>query len=278
MSFATLMVHVDIEPKSDARVRLAAQLADRFTSTLIGISACILPPYPTEGAYFVTREFVEQEQQDILAALKRTEASFRTAAGEKGSKLEWLEWRSAIELPETFVVSEARSADLVIVGRAPTPMDICRCLDPGAAVLRAGRPMLVVPPGVDALKAERILIGWKDSREARRALHDSLPLLHGATSVAIVESCDGGIGEDLARKHVEDVAHYLTRHRISVGSATAGVAKHGIAAHLIDTAKVAGADLIVTGAYGHSRLGEWIFGGVTRDLLGSSPACCFMSN
>jgi nucleotide-binding universal stress UspA family protein len=277
MSFAALMVHVDVEPKSDARVRLAAQLADRFASTLIGISACLLPPYPAEGAYFVTREFVEQEQQDILAALQRTEASFRAAAGEKGSKLEWVEWRSAIDLPETFVVSEARSADLIIVGRAPSPMDISRCLDPGAAVLRVGRPMLVVPPGVDTLKAERILIGWKDSREARRALQDSLPLLHEAKSVAVAEVYDDST-EALARRPVEDVAHYLTRHRISVGSATAAAAKHGVADHLIDLARIEGADLIVTGAYGHSRLGEWIFGGVTRELLTSSPVCCLMSN
>jgi len=216
MSFATLMVHADVDLKSDARVRLAVQLANRFTSTLIGISACMLPPYPAEGAYFVTREFVEQERQDIIAALERTKASFRAAAGEKGSKFGWLEWRSAIELPETFVVSEARSADLVIVGRAPSPMDICRCLDPGAAVLRVGRPMLVVPPGVDTLKAERILIGWKDSREARRALQASLPLLHEAKSVAIVEVCDDST-EALAQSHVEDVARYLTRHRISIG-------------------------------------------------------------
>ncbi len=277
MSFATLMVHVDVEPKSDARVRLAAQLADRFASTLIGISACVLPPYPAEGAYFVTRDFVEQEQQDILAALQRTEAAFRAAAGETGSKLKWLEWRSAIDLPETFIASEARSADLVIVGRAPSPMDICRGLDPAAAVLRVGRPMLVAPPSVDTLKAERILIGWKDTREARRALRDSLPLLHEAKSVAVVEACDDSM-EAPAQQHVADVARYLTRHPISVGSATASAAKHGIANHLINLARAEGADLIVTGAYGHSRLGEWIFGGVTRELLASSPVCCLMSN
>src|SRR5262252_2493890 len=100
MSFATLMVHVDVEAKSDARVRLAVQLADRFSSTLIGSSACLLPPYPAEGAYFVTPEFVEHERQDMVAALQRTEASFRAAAGETGSRLGWLEWRSAIDLPE----------------------------------------------------------------------------------------------------------------------------------------------------------------------------------
>ncbi len=137
--------------------------------------------------------------------------------------------------------------------------------------------MLVVPPAIDSLKAERILIGWKDSREARRALQDSLPLLHEAKSVAVVEVCDDSM-EALARQHVEDVARYLTRHRISVGSATAAAAKHGTADHLIDLARVEGADLIVTGAYGHSRLGEWIFGGVTRELLASSPVCCLISN
>jgi len=215
-----------------------------------------------------------QGQQDILAVLQRAETSFRAAAGEEGPKLEW---RSAIDLPDTFLVSEARSADLVIVGRAPSPMDICRYLDPGAAVLRMGRPMLVVPPGIDRLMAERVLIGWKDSREARRALQDALPVLREAKSVAVVEVCDEGM-EAFAQRHVEDVAHYLRRHRISVGSTMAGAAKQGIADHLIDLARVEGADLIVTGAYGHSRLGEWIFGGVTRELLASSPVCCLMSN
>jgi len=77
MSFATLMVHVDVEPKSDNRVRLAAKLADRFASTLIGISAYMMPTLPAEGAYLVTAEFVEQELKDITESLKRTEAAFR---------------------------------------------------------------------------------------------------------------------------------------------------------------------------------------------------------
>jgi hypothetical protein len=70
VSFATMMVHVDVHGGSDGRIRLAARLADRFASTLIGISACILPPYPAEGAYFVTPEFVEEERRDMMASLK----------------------------------------------------------------------------------------------------------------------------------------------------------------------------------------------------------------
>ncbi len=72
--------------------------------------------------------------------------------------------------------------------------------------------------------------GLEGEREARGALRNSLPLLHEAKSVPVVQACDSGIGEGLARKHVEDVAQYLTGHRISVRSATAGVPKHGIAA------------------------------------------------
>jgi nucleotide-binding universal stress UspA family protein len=273
MSFATLMVHVEIAPKTDARVRLAANLAERFASTLIGISASVLPPYPAENAYFVTKEFYEQEHQDILTALKQTEASFRSAVGSGGRNLEW---RAAVDLPETYVVAEARSADLVIVGQSREPVDICRSLDPGTAILKTGRPVLVVPPGVDTLKAERILIGWKDSREARRALQDSLPLLHRAKSVTILEVCEDGV-EAAGRRRVDDLAQYLTRHRIIVGTVTKA-ATEPVADQLMKFARADGADLIVTGGYGHSRLGEWIFGGVTRDLLKSSPMCCLFSN
>jgi len=271
VTFATLMVHVDIEPKCDARVRLAAKLAERFASTLIGISACILPPYPAEGAYFVTKEFVEQERQDMRASLKRAEAAFRTAAGNTSR----LEWRSEIELPENYIVSEARAADLIIAGRE-SPRDVCRSLDPGAAALRTGRPLLAVPPGVDVLKADRILIGWKETREARRALQDSLPLLHVAKSISIAAVCDKDT-EATSRRHIDDVVQYLARHRISASAITA-VAKDSVATELIRMARNEDADLIVTGAYGHSRLGEWIFGGVTKDLLASSPICCLLAN
>ena len=137
--------------------------------------------------------------------------------------------------------------------------------------------MLVVPASVDTLKAERIVIGWKDSREARRAVQDSLPLLHEAKSVTIVEVCDDG-AESAGRRRVDDVAQYLARHRITVGNVTTAAAAGPVADQLVKLENADGADLIVAGGYGHSRLGEWIFGGVTRDLLRSSPMCCFFAN
>ena len=271
MSFAAIMVHVDASSQSSDRVRVAAQLAQRFGATLIGISAAVLPPYPAESAYFVTREFVEQEQRDIAEALKRAESNFRDAAGNKLN----LEWRSDIDVPESYIVSEARSADLLIVGRSDG--DISRSLDPGTAVLRAGRPVLVVPPGVTTLKAEHIVVGWKEGREARRALQNALPLLQEAKSVTVAEFCDTDV-EASCRRHVADVATYLARHGIAEVSENVIAAKVAVAKKLIELATSEDADIIVTGAYGHSRLGEWIFGGVTRNLLRSSPICCFLAN
>jgi nucleotide-binding universal stress UspA family protein len=210
----------------------------------------------------------------MLAALKQAEASFRSAVGHGGLRVEW---RSAVDIPETYVAAEARCADLVIVGQSGERDDICRSLDPGTAILKTGRPILVVPPGVDMLKAERILIGWKDCREARRAVRDALPLLHAAKSVTILEVCDEG-AEAAGRQHVDDVAQYLSRHRINAGTVLGTAAAGPVADQLVKFAQADGADLIVAGGYGHSRLGEWIFGGVTGDLLKSSPMCCFFSN
>ncbi len=274
MSYATIMVHVDADPTSNARVRLAAELADRFAAHLIGISACVLPPYPAEGAYFVTREVVEQERRDVTALLARAELSFRAAIPADRSRIEW---RSQIELPDVVLATQARAADLVIVGRPQGRIDPTRAPDPGGVVLRAGRPVLVVPPGINSLSGERVIVGWKDAREARRAVNDALPFLQRAAAVTLVEVRDPD-SEDEGRRHIEDVAQYLARHDVPVGPKLVSHPTGSVADELVRLARAEGADLIVGGAYGHSRFGEWAFGGVTRDLLASSPICCLFSH
>jgi len=137
--------------------------------------------------------------------------------------------------------------------------------------------VLVVPTGVDSLRAKHVVIGWKDTREARRAVQDSLPLLHEAEHVTIVEVCEEGM-EEQAQRRIDDVAHYLTRHRIKVAARTVAHSKGPAADELIRVGREQSADLIVAGAYGHSRLGEWIFGGVTRGLLRSCPVCCLFAH
>ena len=140
-----------------------------------------------------------------------------------------------------------------------------------------GRPTLVVPEEMSSLRADHIVIGWKDTREARRAVWDALPFLQQATRVTIVEAC-GPADEKTALERLDDVARYLSHHRIQGGPKVILEQEGSGAKQLIQIAQEERADLLVTGAYGHSRLGEWIFGGTTRELLAASPICCLMSH
>ena len=152
-----------------------------------------------------------------------------------------------------------------------------KALDPGEAILKMGRPTLVVRERVGSLPGEHIVIGWKDTREPRRAVRDALPFLQHATRVAIVEACGPGLTEGPLGAP-DDVASYLTHHRIKAGSCVMLERKVSGAAQLIQIAQEERADLLVSGAYGHSRLGERAFGGMTRELLATSPICCLMSH
>jgi nucleotide-binding universal stress UspA family protein len=134
-----------------------------------------------------------------------------------------------------------------------------------------------VPDAVESLQARRVVIAWKDSRESRRAVRDALPFLRDAKDVAIVEVCEQGT-EGQSGKHLDDVSNYLLRHKINVEGKAYLRTERRVSSELLRFAKDQKADLIVAGAYGRSRLGEWMFGGVTRELLAESPLCCLFSH
>lgn len=273
MSYATLLVYINADHVSRQLIGVAAGLADKFSAKLIGLSAlAIIPPFVAEGVVIVENA-TEFDIAKMKAALAEAGSKFGAAAG-AGRKTEW---RSAIEFPTETLIGEARCADLILIERSKAGGDIYRNVDAGAAILGAGRPFLVVPAAVKSLVADHVLIGWKDTREARRAVQDALPFLHEAKRVTIMEICEKDEMES-ARHHLADVARYLAQHRIKAESRVE-IQAHGSGAdQVIGLAEDEGADLLVTGAYGHSRLNEWVFGGMTRDLLTSSPICCLMSH
>jgi nucleotide-binding universal stress UspA family protein len=264
---ASIMVHVDWNAGSDERIRLAANLADRFGSVLIGVAGWV------PGRERATLSHAELEQPDkrskwIRAELDRLGERFREVAGITALPTEW---RGSFNFPR-----EARAADLVVIGSRPAADDVSHTFDPGEVLLAAGRPVLIAPQGHAALSARRILIAWKDTREARRAVQSALPFLQQAEHVTLVEVAENLL-EAQAQAHLADVEAYLSRHGIEVG-VKAVLNPHGAIAHQLTTAAADnGADLIVAGAYGHTRLGEWIFGGATRGLLHTSKLCCLFS-
>ena len=273
MTITSVMVYVDPQQQAEGQIRAARNVANRFGASTIGVSAfAVESPFVAEGV--VIQETTADDVKRMKAELTAKEAWFRDVVGLERSKVEW---RWGEEYPTVFLANEARSADLVVIKRKQPKADQFNFIEPAEALLRMGRPTLSVPEHVTELHADRIVIGWKDTREARIAVHDALPFLTRASQVTIVEICISE-EQDRARRRVRDVAKYLQGHGAKCESEVRVHMAEADAGHLIRYAKGQGADLIVTGGYGHSRLGEWMFGGMTRGLLEDAPCCLMMSH
>ena len=281
MSYSTLMVHLEIGRANERLLKLAGELADRFDANLIGVAAC----QPLQVVYadgYMPVDVLEQSRKDLEIESKKTEAEFRDVFRQHARSVSW---RSAVlngSLAD-YIAAQARSADLVITGLATGDFfDASRSANTGDLIMQAGRPVLVVPAAVDALRLERMLICWRDTREARRAVVDGLPLLKKASHVTVVEITDA---EHLsgARKRLDDVVSWLKTHGVLATAvaptpdpAPAAATDDGSALYRV--ANEHGIDIIIAGAYGHSRLREWAFGGVTKDLLMNTNRCSLLSH
>jgi nucleotide-binding universal stress UspA family protein len=271
----SILVHIEPADLSRGRLECAAQLARRFNAKLIGVAAG-QPRAPMVDSYggVVIAVDMDAEEERIRTEFRNSEASFRNSPAINGLQIEW---RSVMGLPEDVLVRESRAADIIVLGRDPARLGFFRSADPGDVLMRAGRPVLVIPEGVRGLDAKHIVVGWTDTRESRRACLDALPLLQAADVVSVIEVVDQSEIE-AAKAGVTDVAMFLGRHDVNAEAQPCSCAERSVADALILAAEQRGADLIVAGAYGHSRLREWVFGGVTADLLTRSPKCSFLAH
>jgi nucleotide-binding universal stress UspA family protein len=279
MTPASLMVRLAAGTPNDALLMLAADLAGRLrASRVIGISA--RQPIQIYGSpeMYVPPELVNWDRAQIDKELKETEGEFRKALE---GKVPAVEWRSTVVTYGSiadYVAEQARAADLLITGaqEGGALLDRSRYVNVADLILRAGKPVLVAGPAEDKLDLKHIIVGWKDAREARRAVQDGLPLLKLAQQVTVVEIA---ANEDMtdARARTEDVVGWLARHGVTA-SARAVSGATGEAAQLGNIATEVDAGLVVGGAYGHTRLREWVLGGMTRDFLLQPPRCSLVSH
>jgi nucleotide-binding universal stress UspA family protein len=278
-SYASLLVHLELGRPNTGLLRVATEIAAQFKSRVIGIVAC-QPMLVGYGDGYVDFGLIEHNRKDIGKQVLEAEAEFRAAwAGQPDGARTPLEWRSAV-LSTTLVdelARHARAADLILTtdpsgGR----YDESRNVDRAELILKAGRPVLMVPAALDRLRFQHVLVAWQDTRECRRALSDALPLLQWAGLVSVVEIApQSRLAE--AQRGVADVAGWLGTHGVAA-EPVAVVADGNTAAQLNSIARAQRAELIVAGAYGHSRLREWALGGVTRDLLLRADCCTFLSH
>ena len=276
MTYATLMVHLEPGRSNAGLLHVASGLAERLGAGVIGIAACQpLQLIYNDGCY-VPNDLIQEDRDTCATQIREAETEFRRAME---GHVQTLGWRSAVtaEPLEQFLAREARGADLVITATsAGAGHDATRRVNAGDLVMQLGRPVLAVPQSVGTLGLHRVVVAWKDTPEPRRAAMDALPLLKLAAHVAVVEVAPE---EDLpaTRTHLQDVVGWLGHHGVRA-DALAVASDGGDAAQLASIVDAQDADLVVAGAYGHSRVREWAFGGVTRGLLANTRRCALVSH
>ena len=269
MSYKTIVVNLAVDANPAPIVKLATELAQRFDAHLVGLAAADVAPLVSTGEGLVYEgEVMQIARTEIEKRLAELRDIFEKLVPTSRSR----EWTQHICGPTRALGIAARSADLIVT--ADGGEDVFRAVDIGSLVLGAGRPVLVTTGNAEHLLAKTVLVAWKDSREARRALSDSLPFLAKANEV-VVATMENGSGEDV-RSSLADVAVFLEQHGIT--ARTEVIAGHADGDRLVAFARSIHADLIVSGAYGHSRLREWAFGGVTRSLIDESGINRLLSN
>jgi len=278
MTYSSLMVHLDLGVSNEALLQLTADMAERFGAGVIGIAAC--QPVQLQIMYgngYMSADGIEQDRALVESQAAEVEDRFRTVM-RRAPKLQWRSTISYMELTN-WVADQARGADLLLMASRPDDprSGSMKRLDIDDLVMRIGRPLIVVPPSVAALDLEHVVIGWKDTRETRRAVLDALPLLRSAGQVTVVEIVEDAEEMALARLHLAEVVAWLERHGVAA-EAIAEPLSGGAAAQLEAAAAVKHAGLLVIGAYGHNRLREWVLGGMTRDALRHPARCSFMSH
>jgi nucleotide-binding universal stress UspA family protein len=278
MDYKTILVHLDRGARRSERLELAFALADRCDAHLVGLFALSATRIPS---------YVRAEPSDTLIAVqnrqraedaREAEAAFRAAmARHRGVKAEW---RASNEDALGAARLNARYSDLVIVGQHERDAEDEAGLAPeftDELVLSCGRPVLLVPyAGRFPDAGKRALVAWNASSEAARAIADALPLLARAESVSVVVFETGQAG-DHGQEPGADAALYLARHGVKATVSRYGSADIDVGSQILSRAADLSADLIVMGAYGHSRMRELVLGGATRTILESMTAPVLMS-
>lgn len=268
MKLCDILVHVDASPRAQMRLDVAAALARQHGAHLtalqvIDVAVPVMAMADGGGGGAVIAELMEQMRQSALVAGVKLKAAFETALAREGIMGEWRQVEGTT--PE-ILAPQGRYADLLVMGQDDPESDNADLLE--TVLFDSGRPVLAIPfAGSFKTIGKRVLVGWNASREATRALHDALPLIAKAeTATVFLANPKRGLGAH-GEEPGADIARHLARHGLKVEVAKAIADDVPDSALLLNHASDIGADLLVMGAYGHSRLREFILGGVTRSLL-----------
>ena len=275
MSYKTILVHLDGHARNAQTLRLACDVAGRFEAHLAALYALEQPLFAAAMDPGAAAALTYQVELDQHMQAKAREI-VKTAEQQSGRAIEW---RTVSGNALNSVIMHARHADLLVMTQADRAEKLG--VDPSfaaSAVVGAGRPVLMVPyAGEFNSCGVSVLVAWSGTRESARAVADALPLMKKAREINVVSfnpKGEAGWGEVPGA----DVALWLTRHGVRVNVRQQKSDEVDVGNQILSLASDLESDLIVMGAYGHSRTFEFVLGGVTRTLLESMTVPVLMSH
>jgi nucleotide-binding universal stress UspA family protein len=268
MSYKTILVQSQPDAASDPAMNLALTVAGMFEAAILGVGAEAFEPanYGYADGHLLAAAV---EQVDIDLSLAERRFRERTGDARHGA-----DWASSKGYPLDVMARHARGADLVVSGRLAPHVSKATACAPADLLMATGLPLLLAPRTGVELEAKRIVVAWADRREANRAISDAMPFLMRAEAVYVVNVSTPDERDDAA---LLEVKRRLARHGVAVETETVTPVHRTMTGDLHAAADRHGADLVVSGGYGHSRMREWVLGGVTEEFLAFSDKYILLS-
>jgi nucleotide-binding universal stress UspA family protein len=266
MAYRTILVHLADERRIERLLEPVIGLARRFNAHVIGLQ--VAPGIPDASPFALP--YATELMHAALAAERTTtdkiKAQFERMTANQPFVTEWVSSDAPGTDLAALVVAHARAADLIVASQADPGWDLSPVLDfPERLVMESGRPVLVVPyAGRYATLGRAPALAWAPRREATRAAFDALPLFEGAEMVHVLSFEEEGASYDWPDTSIMAT---LARHGVTATSRRAHAGNGSVGEELLSTIADVGADLLVMGAYGHSRVREFVFGGTTRHVM-----------
>lgn len=270
MAYRTILINFQDPKRAEQLISAAIGMADSGEAHIIGLYVIPKPQYfYSETTMAVATEVYEAEQKFFQDQADKIKAVFQREMPQALAS-EWRVVQAQGPVVTSDIVEHGRCCDLIVTAQVNPETDMGPQFDvPERVVMESGRPVLILPyAGTFKEIGGTVLAAWNGTRESARAVFDALPLLKAAKSVRLLwinpSVEDGGDAHGVPGS---EMAATLSRHGVNVEAARSVNSSIGVDDELLSRASDFGADLLVMGAYGHSRVREYVFGGATRGIL-----------
>jgi nucleotide-binding universal stress UspA family protein len=272
----SIIVHVPAAAAAERLMHVASPLARRFGAHLTGLHVVPHIPLYVDAGMGVGADFYTAQQQALHEEAERVQEVFAKRLDTDQLKGDWVRLSGEDRPAMQVAIAFCRAADVIVASQYDETMPGGAAYFPEDLVLGSGRPVVLVPrQGSFAEIGRRVLVAWNGGRESARAAFDVLPLLAEGAEVRVFQVT---VRKEPERRTAQDVVDVFTRHGLRAETALVAPSGRSVGEEVLAAAGEYGADLVVMGCYGQSRLRETIFGGVTNSVLENMALPVMMSH